>query len=282
MSPAADDPFFAAFYALQISGFALLTFIVSVAYFSHLRRQETWYSFCLSWAVYAFSFSLLVFLPRSRRSDPPFGLCVAQGALVAAAAPLAGTSTAIMVLQLLLDVLAALPTYPHRANKSRLLLALLIFLPWFCWSVLIAVTLILAIVTGHIELGQNGAYCTSAADAIPKITAIWASVTAVIAVVIQVAAAVLLIRHRKTLLGVRRIVSMVIRVSLFAGCGIVCIVIQFDIMLAAIAPAAALIFGTQAVRIPPPNAYPKPHDISPLGSSSSLPIPEKTPLVRLQ
>lgn len=76
-----------AFVGLQLAGGFGFAFIILSALLSRAKKHTTWFSFCTTWIVFSFSFSLLS-LAGQQASEPKRGLCIAQSALIYAGPPL--------------------------------------------------------------------------------------------------------------------------------------------------------------------------------------------------
>lgn len=88
---------FYTFIGLQLSGAIGMSLIFLTVVFSSLvKRCSTWYTFCVSWILSCFSYSLLFFVGGSDPSHVPNqNLCITQAALIYSVPTLWVTSCAI-------------------------------------------------------------------------------------------------------------------------------------------------------------------------------------------
>lgn len=71
-----------AFLALQISGACAFAFIIlSACIFRGVKRHPMWFSFGISWIVFAISYSLM-FLAGQQWVKPMKALCIAQAGMI--------------------------------------------------------------------------------------------------------------------------------------------------------------------------------------------------------
>lgn len=249
-----------AFIALQILGGALFVLVALSAFLAQLRggsRHPTFFSFCFAWVVFCVSYSLLYFAGQ-QGTRPEHGLCVVHSALVYAAPPLASSATISLVTHLLLNVLLALSGTADK-RRSSLTSAALIIVPWVIWAAVFIGVLLFGI--HHSELVQispNGTFCVLVHTTLPKLTSIWATIASTVLVSEEVVIAILLYRNREIFSsGLGQNKTMAIRIGIFSMLGVGAIAValvytvtqrrgvQFDLLIAAIPPSAAVIFGTQ-------------------------------------
>lgn len=88
-SPATyDEPAVHAFIALNlIGGIGMVFVLVTCLAFRHVKRLETWYSFCFSWVLSGTAYSLLFLSGDQGNPQPIYAVCYTQAALVYALPP---------------------------------------------------------------------------------------------------------------------------------------------------------------------------------------------------
>ncbi|KAF8067923.1 hypothetical protein FPV67DRAFT_1164802 [Lyophyllum atratum] len=250
-----------AFIALQIIGAALFILVAFSAFIAQIRggrRHATFFSFCFAWVAFCISFSLLYFAgQQDARPTPEHGLCVVHSALVYAAPPLASSATISLVTHLLLNVLLALSSTSDK-RRSSWTSAALIIVPWTIWvAVFIGVLLFGFHHPELVAVSPNGTFCVLVNTTLPKLTSVWATIASTVLVGEEVVIAVLLYRNRDILSGLGHNKTMAIRVGIFSILGVGAIAValvytvtqkrgvQFDLLIAAIPPSTAIIFGSQ-------------------------------------
>ncbi|GLB38961.1 hypothetical protein LshimejAT787_0601230 [Lyophyllum shimeji] len=266
-----------AFIALQILGGALFVLTALSAFIAQLRggsRHPTFFSFCFAWVLFCVSYSLLYFAGQ-QGTRPEHGLCVVQSALVYAAPPLyvralspyptltrndarASSATISLVTHLLLNVLLALSRTADK-RRSSLSSAALVLVPWVIWvAVFVGVLLFGIHHSDLVQISPNGTFCILTHTTLPKLTSVWATIASTVLVSEEAVIAILLYRNREVFsAGLGRNKTMAIRVGIFTALGVAAIAValvytvtqkrgvQFDLLIAAIPPSAAVIFGTQ-------------------------------------
>jgi len=255
-----NDPAVDAFISLNIIGLILFSLIVISALIAQLRggsRHATFFNFCFAWIIFCISYSLMYLAGQKGARPPDHALCVAQSALVYSAPLLASSATITLVTHLMINILMVLATSPDKIRSSLISVALVIF-PWVIWMAVFVGVLFFGI--NHatlVQLSPNGTFCVLAESNLPKLTSIWATIACTVLVAEEVIIGILLYRHRDVFSGVSQSFTMAIRMGIFsilglAGIGVALVYtitkhrgIQFDILIAAISPAAAIIFGSQ-------------------------------------
>lgn len=82
MNSAQDAALVSVYIAFQMAGtLGFLVIVLTAALSSRVMRHPTWFSFCLSWATWGVSFSLL-FYARQQTQLTSHTLCIVQSALV--------------------------------------------------------------------------------------------------------------------------------------------------------------------------------------------------------
>ncbi|KAF8157154.1 hypothetical protein B0H34DRAFT_489351 [Crassisporium funariophilum] len=247
------------FVTLQIAGavgFALIVLSASIS--SNAKRHPVWFSFCISWIVFGLSYSLLVF--SGQQYDSPAGgskVCITQAALVYATPILeAGTSTGL-VLHLLLNIISALSRSPKKKTYP-ITMATLVCLPWVIWTAAFIGVLVFGLSHDHqVVMSPHGTYCIIEDFIMPKVTAVSVTVVCTAILVVEFTIGLLLYRNRAIVDIFSQSVTMAIRILIFTligigalTCGLAFTVtrsrgIQFDVIISALPPSAAIIFGTQ-------------------------------------
>ncbi|KAF7367793.1 hypothetical protein MSAN_00843500 [Mycena sanguinolenta] len=145
----------ALFNICSLLGVLSLTLIVATAYFSTtVHRSELWFRHMIAWIVYSAAY--LALAGHQGGSDPPFGLCFYQAALIYAV-PIFPTLSAFCFVA---DLYIRLSAVVH--NKRKIRPALKTFLGLFPLIVLACVfteAMVLVIDPSTVGLEQNGLYC---------------------------------------------------------------------------------------------------------------------------
>ncbi|KAF8641803.1 hypothetical protein AX16_009784 [Volvariella volvacea WC 439] len=253
-----DTRFFHVFYALQILGGVLFISMMLLAIISRsIYRHASWYSFCVAWILYSFSYSLLAFTGRPQSAQS--GLCTFQTALIYSASPIAGSATLAIVLHLLYEILSTIYAHIYNDGTSRAFIFSLIFVPWATWAAMFFGVLGTALRDpSAILLEDNAAYCSLKNPTISRVPSIWSLITTTLITVSAVTICIVVYRNRGRKLKMDSALSMTIRVVLFTLLGLAAIITSFvftfsetrrneyEAMLAIVTPITALIFGTQS------------------------------------
>ncbi|KAJ6612135.1 hypothetical protein B0H10DRAFT_325342 [Mycena sp. CBHHK59/15] len=128
-----NDQLVDAFLGLQLGGGLGLSIIVLTALGSQkVKRNATWYSFCLAWIISTISYTF-IFL-AGQQDSPNFGVCVTQAAGIYSAPSLTSCGTLAFAIDMLFGVRAASLNIAQK-RKSSTTLALLIT-PYTIWLIL--------------------------------------------------------------------------------------------------------------------------------------------------
>jgi hypothetical protein len=138
----------------SLLGVLSLTLIVATAYFSTtVHRSELWFRHIIAWIVYSAAYLALI---GHQGSDPPFGLCFYQAALIYAVPTFPTLSAFCFVADLYIRLSAVV----H--NKRKIRPALKTFLGLFPLIVLACVfteAMVLVTDPSTVGLEQNRLYC---------------------------------------------------------------------------------------------------------------------------
>ncbi|KAF8884763.1 hypothetical protein CPB84DRAFT_152620 [Gymnopilus junonius] len=235
------------FLALQISGAAAFALtVLSACIFRGTKRHPIWFSFCISWIHFGFSYSFLLFAGQQYRSSPSRIPCTIQTALIYSAPFLVmGTCLGLVI---------------HSPQKKtyRTIINTILVLPWIMWIAIFVGVLVFALShEQQVALSKNGTYCVIGDYSIPKMTSISTTIASTTIIAVESFIALLLYRNRAIVNILSQSLTMAIRILIFTILGFGAIAvgliftitrtrgIQFDIIIAVLPPAAALIFGTQ-------------------------------------
>ncbi|KAJ3855799.1 hypothetical protein EV368DRAFT_79266 [Lentinula lateritia] len=202
----------------QLSGFIGTLSTLSIAYFSPITRQATWYNFLAFWMLYCLWFLLLFFSGHYRDSQPSLKLCMCQSALIHSASPAASAGTLALVLQLYFSVHSALSRDGIRFQ--RLWLRLAFALPYVVTITLMTFVLVMSNAPRTVFIVTQ--YC-SVNQLIPGRLA--AGFTVVLIIPILFLNALIYVRLRKhwsefRSSRLRNATSMIIRATMFSICGV--------------------------------------------------------------
>ncbi|KAJ3924614.1 MAG: hypothetical protein NXY57DRAFT_1044788, partial [Lentinula lateritia] len=90
------------FFVFQLMGlvFAILALVAGT--FSTSSRRASWWSFIISWAVFAFSYTLLLFEGHAFEGTPSRSICMLQSSLTYGAPPFSAACALNLVLESLI------------------------------------------------------------------------------------------------------------------------------------------------------------------------------------
>ncbi|KAG5722764.1 hypothetical protein E4T56_gene7965 [Termitomyces sp. T112] len=247
------------FNVLLFLGLFLNVAVLLPALFSSkVHRRNAWYNVLISWMIYSLSYLLI--LGYQHEHEPPFGICLAQAALVYSCP----TLCALTLVCLLLDyyILASALTFEKDANP--LVLKLLLLFPWIAFGFVGYIVLML--IANPLAVTRNPVhfYCSINTNVPALFSAIVIFVASIVVLVVEACTAVILYRHwgvfiRPSLDKPYLSFSMFVRLSLFnimilVADGLDVTVIKnpgkdstagWTIVMATIPILAALTFGTQ-------------------------------------
>ncbi|KAJ7216817.1 hypothetical protein C8J57DRAFT_277946 [Mycena rebaudengoi] len=254
------------FNILSGLGFILLAVVFFTALLSsRVKRVSTWYCYMVAWM--AFCITPFLVIGHQTHADPPpsFAPCVVDSALMYASRPFAAFATLSLILQLYLNISTRLK---HRKVRPRSVFVLLVIPPTL-YFITFFTTLILGIVKPtQVKLEPGGFYChIQVAHSLPAgIIACFVLFATVACVVIEAMIIFLLSRNWRAFRALQIhdehtvSLSIIIRVSAFAFLPMIGLGLSFttyvphlvekifppyNLLLASLPTAAALIFGSQ-------------------------------------
>ncbi|KAJ7122964.1 hypothetical protein C8R44DRAFT_159051 [Mycena epipterygia] len=212
-----------AFLGLQLGGGLGLSIIVLTALGSrNVKRNSTWYTFCLAWILSCISYTFIFLV--GQQNSPNFGVCVTQAAGIYSA-PSTACATLAFAIDMLVGVRAAAATIPEKRRYS-ITLALLI-VPFLVWVVMFVGMLVFAVNNpALVAIGPNGTYCDLKSFTPAKISGLIVVSVTLFTLLIEGYIAARLVRNRK-LLEDSQLTRMAVRVMIFSllgalglGCGV--------------------------------------------------------------
>jgi len=254
-----------AFNILSALGFILLAVVFLTALISpNVKRVSTWYSYMLAWM--AFCITPFLVIGHQTPFDPPpsFAPCVVDSALMYASRPFAAFGTLSLILQLYLNVSTRLKNGKIRPQSIFVLL----WTPPIVYLIMFLYTFILGVVNpDQVELEPGGFYCHIDKSLPAIIGACLVLFATTAALVIEGMILFLLSRNWRAFRALQRrdehavSLSIIIRVSVFAILPVIGLGLSFttyvpnlvekifppyNLLLASLPTAAALIFGSQS------------------------------------
>ncbi|KAJ7898071.1 hypothetical protein B0H13DRAFT_2032389 [Mycena leptocephala] len=254
-----------AFNILSALGFISVALVFFTAILSpNVKRVSTWYLYMLAWWAFTTPPWLVIGHQTHFDSPPSFPLCVLDSALVYASCPFAAFGTLSLILQLYLNVSTRLKGGEVRSGSRFVLLGIppILYLIMFLW------TFILGIVNpDQVELEPGGFYCHLDQTPPTIVAACLVLFATSAALVIEGMIVILLSQHWRAFRALQRrdehtvSLSIIIRVSVFAILPVIGLGLSFtayipnfvdkifpvyNLLLASLPMAAALIFGSQS------------------------------------
>ncbi|KAJ7865138.1 hypothetical protein B0H14DRAFT_2734689 [Mycena olivaceomarginata] len=254
-----------AFDILSALGFISVALVfLTVLLSPNVNRVSTWYLYMLAW--WSFTLSPFLVIDHQTHFDPPpsFALCLVDSALIYASCPFAAFATLSLILQLYFNIITRMKGGNIRPVSGFVLLVIppILYLFMFLW------TLIFGIVNpDRVKLEPGGLYCHLDHSPQSIVGACLVLLATFAALVIEVMIVILLTRHWRAFRALQRpgehtvSLSIIIRVLVFAilpviglGLGFTASVPGFtdrifpayNLLLASLPTAAALIFGSQS------------------------------------
>ncbi|KAJ6625229.1 hypothetical protein B0H10DRAFT_660474 [Mycena sp. CBHHK59/15] len=252
------------FDVISAVGFLLLGAVFFTALLSpSVKRISTWYANILAWMVFCITPFLVVGHQTHLDPPPSFSACVVDSALMYASRPLAAFSSLALVLHLFFNVSTQLKHGEARPQHVFLLLIIppLLYIIFFLWTLMLGL-----LYPDLVELEPSGFYC-HLKPAIPAIVvAAFVAFTTSCVIVLEVITGVLLYRNWRAFRALHMrhehsvSLSILIRASAFGVLPMIGLALSFttyvpnlvdkifpayNILLASLPTAAALIFGSQ-------------------------------------
>jgi len=254
-TPHVDVQLVNVFLGLQLSGGVGFTLIVLTALCSrHVKRNSTWYTFCLAWIISCVSYTFIFIV--GQQNAPHFGACVTQAAGIYSAPALTSCGTLAFAIDMLMGVRAASTKIPPK-RRQTITLALLT-VPFIIWVILFVGFLVFGINNpAEVVKGPNGTYCDLTSFTPSKISGLVAVAATLLILIIEGYIGLRLLRNRK-LLQDRQLKTMAIRVMVFSllgalglGVGIAYVLFSkqgtaFDIIMAFLPACGVSIFGSHS------------------------------------
>ncbi|KII93325.1 hypothetical protein PLICRDRAFT_35521 [Plicaturopsis crispa FD-325 SS-3] len=174
-----------AFLALQfIGGGGILIVLLTVLATRRLFRFSTWISFCVSWVISAFSYTLLALAGQQTGPEPQKDLCLVQAALIYGAPVLTPCTTLALVIQLRSN-LKALVNHEDTKRVPMRTLALLIF-PYVVYAGVLVEALTFSIVNLHtVQRNPSDMYCHASSGTPGQVSAVLCIIILVITVALE-------------------------------------------------------------------------------------------------
>ncbi|KAJ7460252.1 hypothetical protein FB451DRAFT_1371724 [Mycena latifolia] len=255
-----------AFDILSGLGFILLAVVFFTALLSsRVKRVSTWYCYMVAWM--AFCITPFLVIGHQTHADPPpsFAPCVVNSALMYASRPFAAFGTLSLILQLYLNVSTRLK---HREVRPGSVFVLLVMPPTLHFITFLTALILGIVKPTQVKLEPGGFYChIQVAHSLPAgIIACFVLFATVACVVIEAMIMFLLFRNWRAFRALQIhdehtvSLSIIIRVSAFAFLPMIGLGLSFttyvphlvekifppyNLLLASLPTAAALIFGSQ-------------------------------------
>jgi hypothetical protein len=174
--------------------------------------------------VISFFYSLLFLTNKVTGPEPPFGLCVVQGAFVLACSPTTSLTALCLVshvFSIFLSLVRQKSPLPGRYEKIARIA--LVGVPWLVFVILVLISLFVGLFTdaGRASVRREAFYCLVSLDWLSTFISVCAGLFAVAAVVLVIGLGVLLFmlrRRENKVLGSKAVdVSFAIRCSIFGA-----------------------------------------------------------------
>ncbi|KAH6901242.1 hypothetical protein BKA70DRAFT_691382 [Coprinopsis sp. MPI-PUGE-AT-0042] len=257
---ASDQALVRVFLALQLTGcfIFVVMFASALVFASTVKRHPIWFSFCLSFIIFSFSYSLLVFTGGQQDASELAmqGVCRAQAALIYAAPFLAPSASMALIALLLVNIVCSLAEEERKAPPMIMTIALVG--PWFLWAaVLSGATIFILRDTSVVALSPSNTFCIVTRSILPRLSATAAAFFAFVILILEIAIAYLLYQHRAVEVVFRQQIAMAIRTFIISAVTVSAVVtgilfagtkdsnIVFDVMIAMVPFVASITFATQ-------------------------------------
>ncbi|KAJ7879164.1 hypothetical protein B0H13DRAFT_2667954 [Mycena leptocephala] len=253
------------FNILSAMGFlALAAVFLTVILSPSVKRVSTWYSYIVAWMVFCITPFLVIGHQTHFDHPPSFAPCVVDSALMYASRPFAAFATLSLILQLYLNVSTRLNRGEVRPESVYALLVIppMLYLIMFLWTFIRGI-----VIPDQVELEPGGFYCHLSGPLPAIVGGALVGLATTAALFVEVLIVTLLCRNWRAFRALQRCgdhgvsLSIIIRVSVFAILPIIGLALSFtayvpnlvekifpsyNLLLASLPLAAAVIFGSQA------------------------------------
>ncbi|KAG5715731.1 hypothetical protein E4T56_gene192 [Termitomyces sp. T112] len=176
---------------------------------SHIQRSKIWFSLIFSWILYSASYTLL--LGRQTRSQPPFGLCIFQGALTTSTPLVCIVASTCFAADFALQIRAA----SHGRESNRMVTNFLAWLPWVVFLIVFLESFLVIQDSSMVVRNPSHLFCTINNRKLYLTTGIMILLSAVILFPLEAYMAIMFHRHSILSLRQKFIVSKVVCFSTF-------------------------------------------------------------------
>ncbi|KAH0586772.1 hypothetical protein H2248_005623 [Termitomyces sp. 'cryptogamus'] len=176
---------------------------------SHIQRSKIWFSLIFSWILYSASYTLL--LGRQTRSQPPFGLCIFQGALTTSTPLVCIVASTCFAADFALQIRAA----SHGRESNRMVTNFLAWLPWVVFLIVFLESFLVIQDSSMVVRNPSHLFCTINNRKLYLTTGIMILLSAVILFPLEAYMAIMFHRHSVLSLRQKFIVSKVVCFSTF-------------------------------------------------------------------
>ncbi|KAF5324191.1 hypothetical protein D9619_011341 [Psilocybe cf. subviscida] len=254
-----NEPAVHVFIALNlIGGIGMVFVLVTCLACRHVKRLETWYSFCFSWVLSAAAYSLLFLSGDQGNPQPIYAVCYTQAALTYALPPTTTSTTLAILVQMLLSLPDTALQTPKRV--SRKMVALLLVAPYTVFLIVfIGVAVYHTENPESLQRNSQGTYCISTNLAWYRVSSAAVAGLSVIIIIVQ---AQIVMRLRESMRIARadpqQWIATYVRASVFTLIAFITLIVAmvftitnsdhkigFDIVLSTFPLLALLVFGTQ-------------------------------------
>jgi len=258
LSERTQESFLKACVAIQIVGLVGCTLMLGTAIFSKsVHRHTTWFSFVFSWVVSGVCYLLLFFSGQLGNQTPPFGLCLAQAALIYSVPILTAASTLGLVTQVYFNIRNMFSNQLRRRDMI-----------WTVALLVIPYIMLAAVAIGFLILGLNHPetvhrshpetpYCNMVNRIPSKISSITVATLLLPTLFLEFLICMVLRKNWEVLKSQKYSPSTAIRLMGFSFCGVLAVGLsllfaasndrdpELTVVIALMPTAAFLIFGTQ-------------------------------------
>ncbi|KAJ7932697.1 hypothetical protein B0H13DRAFT_2650693 [Mycena leptocephala] len=261
-SQAHRDSLIAGFMFLQIFGghFGIPLILLTTAFSKKVQRHPMLINFCVTWSLYATSFTLLLYAGKQIGPEPPIELCIIQAAFIYGSPVMSSMAGLAFVLHLWLSLQAGARGANPATGRWRFML--LLISPYILFVAFTVAMVILGSLNSEtVSRSQHLFYCTVDIPIVNVVPGTSAFIMVAV-VVFEVLIGIKLYRHNKAFKAMARPNSsgpplhLFVRVGIFSGYSLLALVACVSfwsstgdnipyIIQASLPTAAFFIFGTQ-------------------------------------
>ncbi|KAJ6627645.1 hypothetical protein B0H10DRAFT_2210157 [Mycena sp. CBHHK59/15] len=245
------------FVVLQLLGlFGSIVLVLTTTLSSAAPRNATWQNFFTSWIISTVSYSLLAFSGQLNKTDPAFGVCLAQAGLIYGIPSLTAATTFGLIAQIWFSVQTLLA---KKVKNERILTIGLLLFPYIILFAMVIASWVVGIRNPSlVQVIGSGMYChIGPTGTLGRVSAALVALSLIPTLTLEIMICIALRKNWATFKRMKHSMSITLRVMIFTFVGILAITVSgifvfsdshgagLNIVFAAMPVTTVIIFSTQ-------------------------------------